>query len=146
MNMVTKTGTQAGNTNSVDKEIAEILELKRQIEFHEESDLTLKGQIIAAMLKDKRTEMTLPGGIKIRLFEAQVGGEYHNPSFVMNRMHRQVDGEMVNLIPFDTMVNLISFSSDAVNKLVKTNRISEDDSTKVFVAGYSVRDEYLRFY
>jgi len=44
------------------------------------------------------------------------------------------------------MVNLISFSSDAVNKLVKTNRISEDDSTKVFVAGYSVRDEYLRFY
>jgi len=144
--MTNKIATQSGNTNSVDQEIAEILDLKRQIESHEESDLTLKGQLIAEMLKMKRTEVELPGRIKLRLFEAPVGGEYHHPSFVMNRMHRQVDGEMVNLIPFDSMVNLITFHSEAVNKMVKANFISEDDSSKVFVSGYSVRDEYLRFY
>lgn len=146
--MTTRTTTVPPITTGydVDLEIAEILKLKAEVAALEEAEKASKDKLIAEMLKARQYEVDFPNGLKARLYEASVGESYYRPSYVMNRLNLEENGQMVNLIPFNQITNLIVIHSEGVNGLVKRGHISEDDSTKAFVQGYAVREEHLKFF
>ena len=136
--MTVKTGKAVSLLDEIDNEVAEIASLKNLLAEHEETEKALKEKLIAEMLKERRHHIEFPNGFQARLFQAEVGEAFFNPSFVMNRLP--------GLIPFSTIINLVNFSSTTVDSLAKRGKISEVDATKLFVGGYSVRDEHIRFY